>query len=158
MSRGHLLLSVVLLTGVVGITNGGTQTAAPLAKVETTNGGTFVLHKFAKAIGTETYSIETKGDEYTLTSHFLFTDRGTKVPLETTFMAKSADMVPVSYIAKGQSSRLSKMDDALVVNGNAEWEDRYAHAHRCVVHHRRLFAGGDAGTDDALVVYAWETR
>jgi imidazolonepropionase-like amidohydrolase len=119
LSRGHLLLSVVLLTGVVGITNGGTQTAAPLAKVETTNGGTFVLHKFAKAIGTETYSIETKGDEYTLTSHFLFTDRGTKVPLETTFMAKSADMVPVSYIAKGQSSRLSKMDDALVVNGNA---------------------------------------
>jgi hypothetical protein len=46
--------------------------------------GTLVLHKFAKPIGTETYSIESKGDTYVLSSHFLFTDRGAEVPLETT--------------------------------------------------------------------------
>ena len=80
--------------------------------------GTFVLHKFAKAIGSETYSIETKGDAYTLTSHFLFTDRGTKVPLEATFVARTADMTPVSYAAKGQASRLSGMDDVVAVNAN----------------------------------------
>jgi hypothetical protein len=57
---------------------------------------TFVLHKFAKAIGKETYFIETKGDGYTLTSHFLFTDRGSPVPLETTFVAQTADMSPRS--------------------------------------------------------------
>ena len=79
---------------------------------------TFVLHKFAKAIGNETYSIETKGDGYTLTSHFLFTDRGSPVPLETTFVAQTADMSPHSYIAKGPVSRQSEIDDALTVNGN----------------------------------------
>ena len=58
--------------------------------------GTFILHKFAKAIGKETYSIDGSGDTYTLTSHFLFTDRGSKVPLETTFIAKSTSIAPIS--------------------------------------------------------------
>src|SRR5271169_7256991 len=80
--------------------------------------GTFVLHKFARVIGNETYSIEAKGDTYTLSSHFLFTDRGEKVPLETTFVARKADMVPVTYAAKGQASRQSAMDDTVTVNGN----------------------------------------
>lgn len=81
--------------------------------------GSFVLHKFARAIGSETYSIENKGDEYTLTSHFLFTDRGSPVPLETTFVARTKDMVPVSYAAKGQSARMSEMNDGVTVSGNS---------------------------------------
>ena len=79
--------------------------------------GTFVLHKFAKAIGSEKYSIESKGGSYILTSHFKFTDRGTEVPLETTFVADTATMKPVSYSAKGKSSRQSDMDDAVTVSG-----------------------------------------
>src|SRR5579885_3237367 len=79
--------------------------------------GTFTLHKFARPIGTETYSIEVKGDTSTLTSHFLFTDRGTKVPLETTFIASTAGMTPVSYTAKGRSCRQSAMDDSVTVSG-----------------------------------------
>ena len=75
--------------------------------------GTFILHKFAKAIGKETYSIEQKDDTYTLTSHFLFTDRGSKVPLETTFTAKTSGNAPISYSAKGRSARESAMDDTL---------------------------------------------
>jgi imidazolonepropionase-like amidohydrolase len=85
---------------------------------ETATSGTFALHKFAKAIGKETYSIETKGDDYTLTSHFLFTDRGSPVPLETTFVASTADMSPRSYVAKGRASRLSEMDDSVTTKGN----------------------------------------
>jgi Amidohydrolase family len=81
--------------------------------------GTFVLHKFAKEIGSETYSIEAKGDTYTLTSHFLFTDRGSKVPLETTFVARTDRMTPLSYAAKGQASRQSNMDDTLTVARNS---------------------------------------
>jgi len=79
--------------------------------------GAFILHKFAKAIGKETYSIETKGDTYTLTSHFLFTDRSTPVPLETTFTARTADGSPLAYAARGQSSRSSAMNDTLTVSG-----------------------------------------
>jgi hypothetical protein len=85
---------------------------------QTTTSGTFVLHKFAREIGSETYSIVAKDETYTLTSHFLFTDRGHKVPLETTFVAAAADMTPRSYAAKGQASRLSNMDDTLRVTGN----------------------------------------
>ena len=80
--------------------------------------GAFTLYKLASAIGKETYAIQSKGDDYTLTSHFMFTDRGTPVPLETTFTAKITDMSPHSYIAKGKSSRSSEMDDAVTVDGN----------------------------------------
>jgi len=85
---------------------------------QTATSGTFVLHKFAREIGSETYSIVAKDETYTLTSHFLFTDRGHKVPLETTFVAAAAGMTPRSYAAKGQASRLSNMDDTLRVTGN----------------------------------------
>ena len=77
--------------------------------------GTNVLHKFARPIGKETYSIAVSGGTYTLSSHFLFTDRSTPVPLETEFTAHTADMLPVSYSAKGKSSRLSPMDDTMAL-------------------------------------------
>jgi imidazolonepropionase-like amidohydrolase len=75
--------------------------------------GKFVLHKFARTIGSETYSIEPQGDHYALSSHFLFTDRGSAVPLDTSFSARSADMAPSSYKAKGKASRWSAMDDEI---------------------------------------------
>ena len=80
--------------------------------------GTFILHKFARAIGKETYSIKTTGDTYTLTSDFLFTDRSSPVPLKTTFTATTATMQLINYSAKGQASRQSDMDDALTLTGN----------------------------------------
>jgi hypothetical protein len=89
-----------------------------MAQTAPATSGTFVLHKFARAIGSESYSIENKDDSYTLSSHFLFTDRGSPVPLETTFVARTKDMVPVSYAAKGRSSRLSEMEDAVTVNAD----------------------------------------
>ena len=76
-----------------------------------------MLHKFAKAIGQETYSIAASGETATLTSHFQFKDRGSAVPLESTFVSRTADGTPVSYAAKGKSSRQSAMDDAVSVNG-----------------------------------------
>ena len=83
----------------------------------TATSGTFVLHKFAKAIGSEAYSIEAKDGSYTLTSHFKFTDRGKEVPLETTFVAEAATMKPISYLAKGKASRFSDLDDVVTVSG-----------------------------------------
>ena len=79
-------------------------------------GGAFVLYKIGRAIGRETYSVTREGATYQVTSHFEFTDRGKKVPLETKFVAGAGRMVPVSYIAKGKSSRFSDMDDEVLVN------------------------------------------
>jgi hypothetical protein len=91
--------------------------AAGLAAQQPATSGTFVLHKFAKAIGQETYAITSAGDTETVASHFLFTDRGNKVPLETTFVLHGGDMAPVSYMAEGRASRQSVMDDSIRVDG-----------------------------------------
>lgn len=80
--------------------------------------GTFILHKFAQPIGKETYTIAPSGDNSILTSHFLLTDRSTPVPLEATFTARSADMTPIAYAAKGKASRQSAMEDTIAVNGS----------------------------------------
>ena len=111
--RGMVLSGALLLSGAgVGVAQ----------QAETS--GTFVLHKFAKAIGKETYSIETKGDGYEVTSHFLFTDRGNAVPLETVYAAKTAGMVPVSYTTKGRVARQAAIDDRLTVTGDSIAEER----------------------------------
>ena len=103
----HVRLAVILASGF-----------STFAGVEqTATSGTFVLHKFAKAIGSETYSIEAKDASYTLTSHFVFTDRGKEVPLDTTFVTEAGSMKPVSYSAKGKASRISDMDDEVTVSG-----------------------------------------
>ena len=74
--------------------------------------GRFILHKFAKAIGEESYTVEHANGTLTLKSDFLFTDRGTKVPLKTTFTATDA-FEPVSLTLDGQSSRLSALKDTM---------------------------------------------
>lgn len=74
--------------------------------------GRFILHKFAHANGEETYSIERGGGRLTLKSDFLFTDRGTRVPLKTTFTATEA-LDPLTLKLDGQSSRMSGLNDAM---------------------------------------------
>ncbi|MBS1800372.1 MAG: amidohydrolase family protein [Acidobacteria bacterium] len=74
--------------------------------------GRFILHKFAHANGQETYSIERGRGKLTLKSDFLFTDRGTKVPLKTTFTATEA-LEPLTLKLDGRSSRLSVLKDTM---------------------------------------------
>jgi len=77
--------------------------------------GSFVLHKFAKAIGKESYKIAYQRGELTLTSEFLFTDRGSPVPLSTTFVARTS-LEPISLNLDGRSSRLSELRDKFVLD------------------------------------------
>jgi imidazolonepropionase-like amidohydrolase len=74
--------------------------------------GKFVLHKFANAIGEESYTVEHASGTLTLKSDFLFTDRGTKVPLKTTFTATD-DLQPLTLTLDGQSSRMSGLKDTM---------------------------------------------
>ena len=101
------LRQILALSLSLAAVNCGTAQTTP------STDGTFVLHKFARAIGEETYSIAKSGEQYTLTSDFLFTDRGSPVPLKTSFTADSADMRPISYTTKGQVSRQSEIDESL---------------------------------------------
>lgn len=86
--------------------------SAALSAQSVTEHGKFILHKFARTNGEETYSIESKDNTLTLKSDFLFTDRGTKVPLKTVFTASST-LEPLSLKLDGQSSRMSALNDVM---------------------------------------------
>ena len=91
------------------------QTAGELVE-----SGKYRLHKFGQAIGEETYEIRRDAQTLVLTDKFLFTDRGSPVPLDTTFRA-AEDLTPLSFAAKGKSSRISNIDNAVdVENGIAK--------------------------------------
>jgi imidazolonepropionase-like amidohydrolase len=77
--------------------------------------GSFVLYKFAKAIGKETWKIAYRSGQLTLTSDFLFTDRGASVPLSTTFLAKTS-LEPISLNLDGRSSRAAELRDKFVLD------------------------------------------
>jgi imidazolonepropionase-like amidohydrolase len=79
--------------------------------------GKFRLHKFEQPIGEETYTIEHDGGTLTLKTDFLFTDRGTKVPLSATLKAAD-DYTPQSFIIKGNTSRISQIDSDVEVSGS----------------------------------------
>ena len=88
------------------------QTSSPVAET-----GKFRLHKFEQPIGEENYTITHGGSTLTLKSDFLFTDRGTKVPLSATLKAAD-DYTPQSFIIKGNTSRMSDVDSDVELSGS----------------------------------------
>ena len=90
------------------------------ADADVIESGKWELYKFGQAIGQETYAIRRDGGSLVMTDHFEFTDRGSTVPLDTTFRS-SPDLTPVSFTTKGKSSRLSTLDNSIeVANGTAK--------------------------------------
>ncbi len=95
---------------------------APCAAAATQNGrlveeGTFRLHKFAQAIGTESYQIRTLKGAFTLTSDFKFNDRGRDVELN--FALKyGAGFTPQHFEIKGTNARFNQLDDLVSVRGH----------------------------------------
>ena len=98
----------------------GGAAAQPIEK------GKFILHKVVRPIGEETYEITREGDSLVTHSSFQFTDRGTKVPLETTLRTGS-DLVPQHFEIKGQTSRMSRIDASVdIASGKATIRDNKA--------------------------------
>lgn len=81
-------------------------------------GGTFRLHKFEQPIGEETYTVTRDGAGLSLKSDFLFTDRGSKVPL-TASLRTANDYTPQSFAIKGSTSRNSEIDTKVDVSGTS---------------------------------------
>jgi imidazolonepropionase-like amidohydrolase len=78
--------------------------------------GKFRLHKFEQDIGEENYTITPDGNALTLKTDFKFTDRGTAVPL-TAALRTSDSYVPQSFVINGNTSRMSKTDTEVTING-----------------------------------------
>jgi imidazolonepropionase-like amidohydrolase len=78
--------------------------------------GKFTLHKFEQAIGEETYEIHRDGDFLAVKMDFKFTDRGSSVPLGTSFRS-TPDLTPQAFEIKGRTARSVTIDEALNVEG-----------------------------------------
>ena len=77
--------------------------------------GAFTLFKFAKAIGRESYTLAPRGDgRLELKDDFLFTDRGTRVPLKTVLLT-DGELRPLTFATDGSSSRSSELHDTVEV-------------------------------------------
>jgi len=88
-----------------------TATDAPVVEQ-----GKFTLHKFEQAIGEETYEIRRDGQSLVTKIDFKFTDRGSAVPLSTTFRAAD-DFTPQAFEIKGRTARPVTIDEALTIEG-----------------------------------------
>jgi hypothetical protein len=106
MNIVQAVLLLLLITGSLRAQTAGEQ-------------GKFILHKFAKAIGEESYTVEHVNGTLTVTSNFLFTDRGTKVPLKATFTA-TEDLQPLTLTLDGQSSRMSALKDTMELHAQSQ--------------------------------------
>ena len=76
------------------------------------------LYKFERAIGDERDAVIHAPAGDTTRVRFSFTDRGTAVPLEATLVA-AADGTPVSFRARGRTSRSSGADVSVEARGDS---------------------------------------
>src|SRR5580704_10021955 len=109
----------LLTLTVFGISNAAAQTAAQQpasADASILEHGKFTLHKFEQAIGEETYEIRRDGDSLAVKIDFKFTDRGSPVPLTTTFRS-APDLTPQAFEIKGNTARPVTIDEAVSIDG-----------------------------------------
>lgn len=110
MDRSKSLLSAVAaLTWTTFNILAVAQVSSPIVEQ-----GKFTLHKFEQPIGHETYEIRRDGDSITAKIDFKFTDRGSEVPLTTTFRA-AQDLTPQSFEIKGRTARPITIDEAITI-------------------------------------------
>lgn len=77
--------------------------------------GKFILHKFEQPIGEETYQIRQENNSLVAQIDFKFTDRGSAVPLTTTFRA-ARDLTPQSFEIKGRTARTVSIDESVSID------------------------------------------
>ena len=116
IKRRKAMLALALLAAVVDIPRSAAaqQPASDSSIVEQ---GKFTLHKFEQPIGQETYEIRREGDSLAVKIDFKFTDRGSPVPLTTTFRS-APDLTPQAFEIKGQTARPVSIDEALAIDGS----------------------------------------
>jgi imidazolonepropionase-like amidohydrolase len=135
-------------------------TAAPPSGAlgENVEQGKFTLHKFEQPIGQETYEITRDSDSLSVKIEFKFTDRGSDVPLTTTFRSAN-DVTPSAFEIKGKNSRLSTIDQAVDVQpGKVRLRDRDKWTDTARPKQFFTIAGYAPATMQMLMVRYWATH
>ncbi len=78
--------------------------------------GTFIIHKFAQAIGKEKYTVTRNGNGILYQVDFKYTDRSSPVHLKDS-ISFTREMEPLSFRILGGTSRFSTVNDSVVYNG-----------------------------------------
>jgi len=93
-----------------------------------TDSGSFFLHKFAQNIGRETYIMRKQDNQVSYDISFKFTDRGQPVPLEAQLVTNNLHE-PVSLFVKGNTSRFSTIHDSIFIKNKQAriWMDSVVH-------------------------------
>jgi len=116
--RSHALI-VLVLCATLTVAAWAQQSSSAVIEQ-----GKFTLHKFEQPIGEETYEIRRDSDLLAAKIDFKFTDRGSEVPLSTTFRA-GQDLTPRSFEIKGRTARTVSIDQAITVdNGQLHFRTR----------------------------------
>src|SRR5208282_1134711 len=110
--KAALVLSLRAAVAVIPRPATAQQSASDSTPIEQ---GKFTLHKFEQPIGQEAYEIRREGDSLAVKIDFKFTDRGSPVPLTTTFRSAS-DLTPQAFEIKGQTARPVSIDEALTID------------------------------------------
>lgn len=79
--------------------------------------GAFLLHKFEKNIGKETYHIHKTGNLVTYSVDFKFVDRGSPVPLKAELTVTN-QTEPVKLAIKGRVARTASINDTIAIRNN----------------------------------------
>ncbi len=116
--------------------------------------GTFVLHKFEQAVGTETYQVRQRGDTLVMTTDFKFTDRGTEVPLTASFRARR-DLTPLAFEIEGSNARDVEVDASVVVDGAAARVREGAASRKVRVPERFFTMAGYAPVSMQMMFVRW---
>lgn len=111
-----LLISSLTLLSVSFSSGIARAQQAPVVDAAIVEQGKFTLHKFEQAIGEETYEIRRDGDSLAAKIDFKFTDRGSPVPLTTTFRS-ATDLAPQAFEIKGRTARSITIDEGLTIEG-----------------------------------------
>src|SRR5215471_8774635 len=105
----------LLLLALIAVTTWAQEATTTSQQVES---GKFRRHKFEQPIGEESYTVTRQGETLLLKSQFLFTDRGSKVPLVTSFKA-AADYSPQSFNTHGATCRFCPIDWEVTLEGKS---------------------------------------
>lgn len=122
----------------------------------TTDSGVFLLHKFARNIGKETYYITSTGSGIRYDVNFRFVDRGSPVPLTARIVVSPGYDAKELWI-KGSTSRFSTINDSIVIKGDAAYikSDDSSYISK-MKRPGFLIAGYSPGTVQMLLLKYWE--
>src|SRR6516165_8128220 len=103
-----------VIVGVVLCTTANLIAFAQESQPAIVEQGKFTLHKFEQPIGEETYQIRRESASLVARIDFKFIDRGSEVPLTTTFRA-AQDLTPQSFEIKGRTARPISIDESVSI-------------------------------------------